>query len=354
MDLLQKVDSIIENYNALKARLSEPFSDQKEFATLSKEFSALEENIELVTSYKKTCTEIVSLSEELKKSGIDHEMKQMIEDELHDLKNKLPDLEHALQVALLEKDPNDEKNVIIEIRAGTGGDEAGLFAHDLLRMYQRYAEIKRWKFEIISISENDFGSLKEATASILGKNVYGEIKFESGVHRVQRVPLTEASGRIHTSTATVAVMPEVEEFDVNIDPKDIRIDFMRASGAGGQHVNKTDSAVRITHFPTGIVVVQQDERSQHMNKAKAFKILRARIYDQELQKRNSAIAADRKNKIGTGERSERIRTYNFPQGRVTDHRINLTLYKIEQILNGELDELIEALKTASIQEKITN
>lgn len=354
MDLLQKVDSIIENYNALKARLSEPFSDQKEFATLSKEFSALEENIELVTSYKKTCTEVVSLSEELKKSGIDHEMKQMIEDELHDLKNKLPDLEHALQVALLEKDPNDEKNVIIEIRAGTGGDEAGLFAHDLLRMYQRYAEIKRWKFEMISISENDFGSLKEATASILGKNVYGEIKFESGVHRVQRVPLTEASGRIHTSTATVAVMPEVEEFDVNIDPKDIRIDFMRASGAGGQHVNKTDSAVRITHFPTGIVVVQQDERSQHMNKAKAFKILRARIYDQELQKRNSAIAADRKNKIGTGERSERIRTYNFPQGRVTDHRINLTLYKIEQILNGELDELIEALKTASIQEKITN
>lgn len=354
MDLLQKVNKIIENYNNLKEKLSEPFADQKEFAALSKEFSDIEENIDLIKKYKNTYTEIINLSEELKKSGLDHDMRQMIEDELHDLKSKLPELEHELQIALLEKDPNDEKNVIIEIRAGTGGDEAGLFAHDLLRMYQRYAEIKKWKFEMISISENDFGSLKEATASISGKNIYGEMKFESGVHRVQRVPLTEASGRIHTSTATVAVMPEVEEFDVNIDPKDIRIDFMRASGAGGQHVNKTDSAVRITHFPTGIVVVQQDERSQHMNKAKAFKILRARIYDQEMQKRNSAIAADRKSKIGTGERSERIRTYNFPQGRVTDHRINLTLYKIEQIMNGELDELTEALKTASIQEKIAN
>lgn len=355
MSFIKRVEIVIRRYNFLKDELQKPFDNQKEFVELSKEFSEIGEFINDAFHFKKNLEEIDEIRKNLAE-GLeeDHEMIDLMKEELASLEEEQIKLEESLKINFIPKDPNDAKNVILEVRAGTGGDEAGLFARDLFRMYERYSEIKRWKFEIMSISENDYGSFKEATASIQGKNVYGTLKFESGVHRVQRVPETEAAGRIHTSTATVAIMPEVEDFDFELDPKDLRIDVMRASGAGGQHVNTTDSAVRITHIPTGIVVTQQDERSQHMNKAKALKILRARIYDAEMQKRNDAIAKDRRMKIGTGERSERIRTYNFPQGRVTDHRINLTLYKIDQIMNGELDELTSTLKQEDLKDQLAN
>ena len=355
MSFIKRVEIVIRRYNFLKDELQKPFDNQKEFVELSKEFSEIGEFINDAFRFKKNLEEIDEIRKNLAE-GLeeDHEMIDLMKEELASLEEEQIKLEESLKINFIPKDPNDAKNVILEVRAGTGGDEAGLFARDLFRMYERYSEIKRWKFEIMSISENDYGSFKEATASIQGKNVYGTLKFESGVHRVQRVPETEAAGRIHTSTATVAIMPEVEDFDFELDPKDLRIDVMRASGAGGQHVNTTDSAVRITHIPTGIVVTQQDERSQHMNKAKALKILRARIYDAEMQKRNDAIAKDRRMKIGTGERSERIRTYNFPQGRVTDHRINLTLYKIDQIMNGELDELTSTLKQEDLKDQLAN
>ena len=274
----------------------------------------------------------------------DAEMKAMAEEEFSDLKTKIPDLEKRLQVMLLPKDAADSKNAILEVRAGTGGEEAGLFCADLFRMYQRYAETRNWKFEIMSLSETGVGGYKEAFAAISGTGVFARLKFESGVHRVQRVPATESSGRIHTSAATVAVLPEAEEVDVRIDDKDLRIDVFRASGPGGQSVNTTDSAIRITHLPTGIVVSQQDEKSQHKNRAKAMKILRARIYDAERAAKDAERAATRRDQVGSGDRSERIRTYNFPQGRVTDHRIGLTLHKLERVLAGEaLDELIDAL-----------
>lgn len=355
MSFIKRVEIVIRRYNFLKDELQKPFDNQKEFVELSKEFSEIGEFINDAFRFKKNLEEIDEIRKNLAEGfEEDHEMIDLMKEELASLEEEQIKLEESLKINFIPKDPNDAKNVILEVRAGTGGDEAGLFARDLFRMYERYSEIKRWKFEIMSISENDYGSFKEATASIQGKNVYGTLKFESGVHRVQRVPETEAAGRIHTSTATVAIMPEVEDFDFELDPKDLRIDVMRASGAGGQHVNTTDSAVRITHIPTGIVVTQQDERSQHMNKAKALKILRARIYDAEMQKRNDAIAKDRRMKIGTGERSERIRTYNFPQGRVTDHRINLTLYKIDQIMNGELDELTSTLKQEDLKDQLAN
>ncbi|TAJ23639.1 MAG: peptide chain release factor 1, partial [Reyranella sp.] len=274
----------------------------------------------------------------------DPDMKAIAEEEAAALRKRLPELEQTVKRMLLPKDAADEKNAILEIRAGTGGDEAALFAADLFRMYQRYATEHGWKFEIMELSDTGIGGYKEAIATVTGRNVFARLKFESGVHRVQRVPATEASGRIHTSAATVAVLPEAEEFDIKIDEKDLRIDVFRSSGPGGQSVNTTDSAVRITHIPTGVVVSQQDEKSQHKNKAKAMKILRARLYDAERQRRDDIRSADRKGQVGSGDRSERIRTYNFPQSRVTDHRINLTLYKLDEVLEGRgLDELIDAL-----------
>jgi len=280
----------------------------------------------------------------LAEDGGDPEMRALAQGELQAMKGRLPQLEQAVKVLLLPKDEADERNAILEVRAGTGGEEAALFASVLFRMYQRYAALRGWRFEVLDISETGLGGFKEASAAITGRNVFERLKFESGVHRVQRVPETEGSGRIHTSAATVAVLPEAEEVDIQIDEKDLRIDVFRSSGPGGQSVNTTDSAVRITHLPTGLVVSQQDEKSQHKNKAKALKVLRARLYERERQAREAARAADRKSQVGSGDRSERIRTYNFPQGRVTDHRIGLTLYKIDKVVNGEaLDEIIDAL-----------
>jgi peptide chain release factor 1 len=287
--------------------------------------------------------ELSSLAD-IAESSEDRDLRQLAEEELRALRERLPDLEQQVKLALLPKDADDQRNAILEVRAGTGGDEAALFAAQLFRMYQRYAALRGWRFEILDLSETGLGGFKEATALISGRNVFAKLKFESGVHRVQRVPETEAAGRIHTSAATVAVLPEAEDVDIRIDERDLRIDVFRASGPGGQSVNTTDSAVRITHIPTGLVVIQQDEKSQHKNKAKALKVLRSRLYDLERQARDSARAAERKSQVGSGDRSERIRTYNFPQGRVTDHRVNLTLYKIDKVMSGEaLDEIIDAI-----------
>jgi peptide chain release factor 1 len=280
-------------------------------------------------------------------------MKAMAEEEMQSLRERLPDLEMQVRMSLVPKDEDDERNAILEVRAGTGGDEAALFAAELFRMYQRYAVLKNWKFEVMDVSETGIGGFKDASASITGRGVFARLKFESGAHRVQRVPETEASGRIHTSAATVAVLPEAEEVDIVIEDKDLRIDVYRSSGPGGQSVNTTDSAVRITHLPTGLVVIQQDEKSQHKNKARALKVLRARLYEAQRQALAATRAADRKSQVGSGDRSERVRTYNFPQGRVTDHRINLTLYKIDKILSGEaLDEIIDALTQADTAERL--
>lgn len=314
-----------------------------DFIKFSKEYSDLTPIVAKIDDLDQAKDELVSLAQ-LMQDNSDPEMRDMAEAEFHDLKAKLPEIERALQIELLPKDAADEKNAILEVRAGTGGEEAALFAATLLRMYQRYADIHGWKFEIMEVSDTGLGGIKEATAAIQGQNVFARLKFESGVHRVQRVPETEASGRIHTSAATVAVLPEAEEVDIQIEEKDLRIDVFRSSGPGGQSVNTTDSAVRITHLPTGLVVSQQDEKSQHKNKAKGMRVLRARLYDLERQKIQNERAANRKSQVGSGDRSERIRTFNFPQGRVTDHRVNLTLYKIDKIIQGEaLDEIIEVL-----------
>ena len=308
------------------------------------EYSDLSPVVDAIRALRKAEGELESLGRLRDDPATDADMKSLAETEYFEIKQSLPEMEKQLQIMLLPKDAADEKNAILEVRAGTGGDEAALFAADLFRMYQRYAATHGWKFEIMEISDTGLGGYKEAIASIAGRGVFARLKFESGVHRVQRVPATEASGRIHTSAATVAVLPEAEEVDIKIDEKDLRIDVFRSSGPGGQSVNTTDSAVRITHLPTGIVVQQQDEKSQHKNKAKALKILRARLYEAERSKADEARAASRRSQVGSGDRSERIRTYNFPQGRVTDHRINLTLYKIDKVLSGEaLDEFIEAL-----------
>jgi peptide chain release factor 1 len=311
-----------------------------DYARLSKEYSDLGPLVARIEELEAARTELTSLQSLIS----DPEMRDLAESEFHALKARLPDLERAIQIELLPKDAADDKNAILEVRAGTGGEEAALFAAALFRMYQRYADTHGWRFEVMEVSDTGLGGVKEAVAAISGRSVFARLKFESGVHRVQRVPETEASGRIHTSAATVAVLPEAEEVDVQIDEKDLRIEVFRASGPGGQSVNTTDSAVRITHLPTGIVVSQQDEKSQHKNKAKALKILRARLYDAERQKLQNERAASRKSQVGSGDRSERIRTYNFPQGRVTDHRVNLTLYKIDKIVAGEaLDDIIDVL-----------
>ena len=316
--------------------------DSKDFAKVSKEYSDLSPVVETINEYLEASQAIPELEEMAKDDDL--EMKAMAEEELQAMKNKLPGLEKDIQIALLPKDKADAKNAILEVRAGTGGDEAALFAGDLFEMYQRYADKRGWKFEILSTSESEVGGYKEAQAAISGTNVFQRLKFESGVHRVQRVPATETQGRVHTSAATVAVLPEAEDVDVHIDEKDLKIDVFRASGPGGQSVNTTDSAVRITHVPTGIVVSQQDEKSQHKNKAKAMRVLKSRIYEHEREQAEAERAAERKSQVGSGDRSERIRTYNFPQSRVTDHRINLTLYKIDEIVNsGDLDEVIDAL-----------
>ncbi|HZL58577.1 MAG TPA: peptide chain release factor 1 [Stellaceae bacterium] len=339
----QRLDKLVARHAELNAAMADA-ARTGDFAKFAKEYSELTPIVESVDALRKAEAERDSL-EALVKDG-DAEMRQLAESELGALQKRLPALEENIKTLLLPKDEADEKNAIIEVRAGTGGDEAALFAGELFRMYQRYATLKGWRFEIMELSETGLGGLKEAIGSITGRSVFARLKFESGVHRVQRVPATEGSGRIHTSAATVAVLPEAEEVDIKIEDKDLRIDVFRSSGPGGQSVNTTDSAVRITHIPTGVVVQQQDEKSQHKNKAKAMKVLRARLYDRERQAREAERAASRKSQVGTGDRSERIRTYNFPQGRVSDHRINMTLYKIDKVMEGEaLDEFIDALQS---------
>ncbi len=338
---VERLDAILARAEALQEEMNGELPPER-FVELSKEYAQIDPLVIAIRDYRAALTELEDLR--ALKEGDDAEMAELAELELPDIEEKLPDMESALEILLLPKDSADELNVIVEVRAGTGGDEAALFAGDLFRMYSRYADILGWKSEIISQSEGDIGGYKEIVTAIRGKGVFARLKFESGVHRVQRVPETESGGRIHTSAATVAVLPEPEEVDVKIEEKDLRVDVFRASGPGGQSVNTTDSAVRITHLPTGITVSQQDEKSQHKNRAKAMQVLRARLFEAERERADSERAADRKSQVGSGDRSERIRTYNFPQGRVTDHRINLTLHKLEKILAGDgLDEMVEAL-----------
>ncbi len=343
MNLDDKLDDVIARHERLARELARDNVGSEEYIRLSKEYAELAPLAAAIAEQRKVRHELHDLRAMMAESEADPEMRALAESEYRTLDAALPDLERKLQVLLTPTDPADAKNAILEVRAGTGGDEAALFAAELYRMYQRYAETHGWRFEPLSASEISIGGYKEAIASVAGRNVFSRFKFESGVHRVQRVPETESSGRIHTSAATVAVLAEAEEVDVRIDEKDLRIDTYRSQGAGGQHVNTTDSAVRITHLPSRTVVTCQDEKSQHKNKAKAMKILRARLFELERTEREAALAAERKSKVGTGDRSQRIRTYNFPQGRVTDHRIGLTLHKLPQVLAGDLDELIDAL-----------
>ena len=338
-----KLDVLIARHAEIEARLAGQISPD-DFVKLSRELSDLGPVVEAIKSYRAVGTELKDVEALIDDPQTDSEMREIADSERHDLRDRLEKLERDLRVELLPKDAMDERSVILEIRAGTGGDEASLFAGVLFRMYERYAAKQGWKVEIVSVSEGAVGGYKEIIADITGRGVFAKLKYESGVHRVQRVPETEASGRIHTSAATVAVLPQAEEVDISIKDDDLKIDTMRSSGAGGQHVNKTESAIRITHIPSGIVVAMQEDRSQHKNKAKAMAVLRTRLYDAEREKLDSARAADRKVQVGSGDRSERIRTYNFPQGRVTDHRINLTLYKLPEIVTGEaLGEIVDAL-----------
>jgi len=347
------LDQILERYENIQNQMAGSDVAPEDYVKLSKEFSDLGPVVDAIRILKDARSEAKDLAGLLADKSTDPEMKAMATEELATLKERIPGLEHAVKVLLLPRDEADDRNAILEVRAGTGGEEAALFAGNLFAMYQRYAELKRWKVEILEASESDLGGYREIIASITGPGVYSRLKFESGVHRVQRVPETETSGRIHTSAATVAVLPEAEDVDVDISESDLRIDVYRASGAGGQHVNTTDSAVRITHVPTGVVVAVQDERSQHKNKAKAMKILRSKIYEAERERQADERAAERKGQVGSGDRSERIRTYNFPQGRVTDHRINLTLYKLDKMMLGEaLDEVVDALTAEDQAERL--
>ena len=352
---LSKVKELIDKHILLETELSSGSIDKKNFAEKSKEYSDLSSIIKEAKFYSNFDNEKKDLEKIINDKNSEQEIKELAEKELSDLIKKKEIYEKKLKVYLLPKDEADNKNAIIEIRAGTGGLEASLFASDLFKMYEKVSNKKKWTLEIISISRSDAGGLKEVIASVRGTNIYSTLKYESGVHRVQRIPDTETQGRVHTSAATVAVLPEAEEIDVKIEDKDLRIDVFRSSGPGGQSVNTTDSAVRITHIPTGIVVSQQDEKSQIRNKEKGLKILRSRIYEFERKKKEDERSKDRKSKIGTGDRSERIRTYNFPQGRVTDHRINLTLHKLEEFMEGDLfDEMIENLNLQAQEEKLTN
>jgi peptide chain release factor 1 len=341
----QKMDALLARHALVESELASGLAADA-YVKLSREFAELTPVVEVIKAYRSTEKEIAELSALVNDSGTDAEMRKLADIERRELQERMESLTQQIRLALLPKDAMDDHNAILEIRAGTGGDEAALFAGDLFRMYERYAAKQGWRTEILSLSEGTKGGFKEIVAEVQGRGVFAKLKFESGVHRVQRVPDTEASGRIHTSAATVAVLPEVEDVDIHINESDLKIDSMRAQGAGGQHVNKTESAIRITHVPSGIVVFVQEERSQHKNKSKAMTMLRAKLYDVEKTKRDSARAADRRGQVGSGDRSERIRTYNFPQGRVTDHRINLTLHKLPQVIEGEaLEEVIDALVT---------
>ncbi len=352
--MFDRLEDLVRRYEEITNELTEPsvVNDQNRFRKLMKEQADLQPLVDAYIEYKK-CQETVEDSLAMLESESDEEMREMLKEELADAKKRTAELEQHMKILLLPKDPNDDKNVIVEIRAGAGGDEAALFAAEIYRMYAHYAESRRWKVEMMEADEIGIGGMKSATFMINGSGAYSVMKYESGVHRVQRVPETESGGRIHTSTITVAVMPEAEEVDVQIDEKDIRIDVMRASGNGGQCVNTTDSAVRLTHYPTGIVVYSQTEKSQIQNKAKAFALLKAKLYDIEQQQRHDAEAELRRSQIGTGDRSEKIRTYNFPQGRVTDHRINLTLYKLDKIMNGDIQEIIDACIAADQSAKLS-
>ncbi len=350
LDKLEQVEARFVKVNELIC-LPETVTDQNKYAELMRELKNLTPIVETFREYKST-VENGEAAKEMLSEHPDKELQEMLELEIEESKTKAQELTEKLKVLLLPKDPNDDKNVIIEIRAGAGGEEAALFANSLFRMYSMYSEGRGWHPDVLSVNETGLGGIKEISFMIEGEGAYSRFKFESGVHRVQRVPETESGGRIHTSTVTVAVLPEAQEVDIDIDPTDLQIDTFRSSGAGGQHVNKTESAIRITHLPTGTVVECQDERSQHKNRDRAMKILRSRLLDAEREKQNAEIADERRSQVGTGDRSERIRTYNFPQGRVSDHRIGLTLYKIEAIMNGDIDEIIDALITADTAEKL--
>lgn len=353
--MFDKLEDLRIRLDEILNELQEPdvANDQNRFRKLMKEQNDLTPIVEAYNEYKE-CKQAIEDSLEMLEEESDEEMRELAKEELNDNKKRVEELEQELKILLLPKDPNDEKNVIVEIRAGAGGDEAALFAAEIYRMYMHYAESQRWKVELVECEEIGIGGMKNVTFMIDGKGAYSKMKYESGVHRVQRVPETESGGRIHTSTITVAVMPEAEDVDIQIDEKDIRIDVCRASGAGGQCVNTTDSAVRLTHIPTGIVIYSQTEKSQLQNKEKAFRLLRSKLYELELEKQHSAEAEARRSQIGTGDRSEKIRTYNFPQGRVTDHRIKLTLHKLDSIMNGDLDEVIDSLIAADQAAKLAS
>ena len=355
IEMFDKLEDLLIRLEEILSELQEPdvASDPNRFRKLMKEQSELTPIVEAYKEYK-ACKQNIEESLELLNEESDEDMRELAKEELNESKARVEELEHELKILLLPKDPNDDKNVVVEIRAGAGGDEAALFAAEIYRMYLHYAESKRWKVELVECEEIGIGGMKNVTFMIDGQGAYSMMKYESGVHRVQRVPETESGGRIHTSTITVAVMPEAEDVDVHIDEKDIRIDVMRASGNGGQCVNTTDSAVRLTHYPTGIVIYSQTEKSQLQNKEKAFALLRAKLYDLECQKQHDAEAEARKSQIGTGDRSEKIRTYNFPQGRVTDHRIGLTLYKLDKIMNGDIQEIIDACIAADQAKTLAN
>ena len=348
--MFEKVKGLCQRMDELEARLSEPglYDDPDRAAKLLKERNELEPIVTTYRAYEQARQTIVDATEMLS----DPDMKELAQEELHAAKAEEKRLEDELKILLLPKDPNDDKNIFVEIRGGAGGEESALFAADLYRMYTMYADKRGWQTEVMSVSETELGGYKEIVFRVAGDKVYSRLKFESGVHRVQRVPETESQGRVHTSTTTVAVLPEAEEVDFYLDPNDLRIDTFRSSGAGGQHINKTSSAIRVTHIPTGTVVECQDERSQHKNKDKALRVLRSRLYEAEVEKQQAAIAADRKSQVGTGDRSERIRTYNFPENRVSDHRIKLTIYKLDQFLNGDMDEVLDALIAADTAEKM--
>ncbi len=352
--MLDKLKSVEEKFEDINAQLCEPdvVSDMDKYRKLMQDIKHLTPIVEKYREYKKVNADLEEAKMLLDEGGLDKDFREMVFEQLEESRQQLEVIGEELKILLLPRDPNDDRNVIIEIRGGAGGEESALFANSLFRMYSMYAETKGWKPEVLSSSPTELGGFKEVSFMISGDGAYSRFKFESGVHRVQRVPETESQGRIHTSTVTVAVLPEAQDVDIEINPADLQIDTFRSSGAGGQHINKTESAIRITHIPTGTIVECQDERSQHKNKDKAMKILRSRILDAEREKQNKEIAGERKSQVGTGDRSERIRTYNYPQGRVSDHRIGLTLYKIEAILNGDLDEIIDALITADTAEKL--
>ena len=353
--MLEKLKLTEEKYNDIAEKLMDPniINDTKAYASYMKEYKNLTPIVEKYREYCKILSDKTDAEEILADKSTDEEMRELAEAEIEEAKPKLEEITEELKVMLLPKDPNDDKNVIIEIRGGAGGGEAALFANSLYRMYTMYAESKHWKIEVLNINETELGGIKEISFNVIGEGAYSRLKYESGVHRVQRVPETESQGRVHTSTVTVAVLVEADEVELEINPTDLKIDVFRASGAGGQHINKTESAVRITHLPTGVVVECQDERSQYKNKDRAMKILRSRLYESMLEEQNEKIASERRSQVGTGNRSERIRTYNFPESRLTDHRIGLTIYRLESILNGNLDEVIDALATADTAAKLS-